>query len=52
MGGTRTQRQNMHMGSWQQFSLARVWPLGEVSGGQMTKGLRSLVEESRFSQEH
>lgn len=52
MGGTGTQRQNVHMGSWQQFRLVRVWPLGEVSWGQMTKDLRSWIEESRFSQEH
>lgn len=40
------------MGSWQPFRLVGLWPLGGVSGDQITKGLRSWTEESRFSQEH
>lgn len=35
----------VYMGSW----LVGVWPLGEVSGDQMTEGRRSWTEESRFS---
>lgn len=41
-----------YMGSCQQFGLIGAWLLGEVNGGQVTKGLRSWTEESRLCQKH